>query len=82
MQSSTTSKDRARHLNTTLTRLKFVLFAQACDEFLGVIQHLSKVLMYDSITTDGVTRNLTATKQRFQNMLSTTRSAISKKYRA
>ena len=79
-QGSTASKDRARHLSTTLTSLKFVLFAQACDEFLGVIQHLSKVLQHDNVTIDGATRKFAATKERLQNMLSRTGSVISKLY--
>ena len=74
----TVSKDGAHHLNTALTSLKFVLIAQACDKSLGVIQHLSKVLEYDSVTTDGVTRKFAAAKERLQNMLSATGSAISK----
>ena len=39
----TKNKDRARHLHTTLTSLKFFLFSHACMEFLAPIKHFSKV---------------------------------------
>jgi len=42
------------------------------------MQHFSKVLQYDDLTIDGVTRKFTATKERLQNMLSTLESSISK----
>lgn len=77
-QGSTQSEDRARQLNTTLTNLKFFLFAKSCAEFLGIVHHFSKLLQYDNITIDGVTRKFTATKQRLENMLSSIGSAISK----
>ena len=77
-QGLTQSKDRARQLNTTLTNLKFFLFAKFCAEFLGIVQHFSKLLQYDNITIDGVTRKFTATKERLENMLSSIGSAISK----
>ena len=77
-QGSSHSKDRARQLHSNLTSLKFFLFAGACAEFLAVIQHFSKVLQYDSITIDGVTRKFTATKERLQNMLGSIGSAVSK----
>lgn len=76
-QGSTQNKDRARRLHTTLTSLKFFLFTRICAEFLAVIQHFSKVLQYDSITIDGVTRNFTATKERLGNLLSSIDSALS-----
>ena len=44
----------------------------------NLVQHFSKVLQYDSITMDGVTRKFTATKERLENMLSSVGSAISK----
>lgn len=77
-QGLTQSKDRARQLNTTLTNLKFFLFAKSCAEFLGIVQHFSKLLQYDNITIDGVTRKFTVTKERLENMLSSIGSAISK----
>ena len=67
-QGSTMNRSRALHLNTTLTSLKFFLFAHLCAEFLAAIQHLSKVLQYDDITSDGVIRQLGATKERLENM--------------
>ena len=54
-QGSTQIKDRARQLNTTLTSLKFFHFAKSCAEFL-VVQHFSKVMQYNSLTIDGVTK--------------------------
>ena len=77
-QGSTQSKDRACQLNTTLTSHKFFLFAKSCAESLAVVQHFSKVLQYDTITMDGVTRKFTATKERLENILSSVGSAISK----
>ena len=49
---TTTSKDRACHLNSNLANMKFVLF-QSCSEFLTIIQSLSSVLHYDDVTIDG-----------------------------
>ena len=42
----------ALHLHARLTSWK--TFACPCAEFLAAIQHLSKVLQYDDITSDGV----------------------------
>ena len=67
-QGTTMNKSRALHLHATLTSLKFFLFARPCAEFLAAIQHLSKVLQYDNITSDGVIRKLAATKERLENM--------------
>ena len=55
---------QGNRLHTTLTSLKFFLFSRACIEFLSAIQHLSKFLQYDSITTDGVLQTFTATKEK------------------
>ena len=76
-QGSTMNKSRALHLHTTLTSLKFLLFARPCAEFLAAIQHLSKMLQYDDITSDGVIRRLAATKERLENMHSSMDTAIS-----
>ena len=63
-EGSTMNKSRALHLHKTLNSLKFLLFARPCAEFLAAIQHLSKVLQYDDITSNGVVWRLAATKER------------------
>lgn len=68
---STAMKSKAQHLNNTLTNLKFLLFIKVCLEYLGIISHLSKVMQYDDITIDGVTRKLKATIDRLHEMEST-----------
>ena len=65
---STAMKSRAQQLNTTLTNMKFLLFARVCSEYLGVVSHLSKVLQYDDITIDGVVKKLKATIDRLHEM--------------
>ena len=75
-QGTTRNKDRARHLHTTLTSLKFFLFSRACFEILASIQQFSKVLQYDSITSDGMLRSLAATKESLGNVLSTVDSSL------
>ena len=64
-------KSKAQYLNNTLTNLKFLLFIKVCLEYLGIISHLSKVMQYDDITIDGVTRKLKATIDRLHEMEST-----------
>ena len=76
-QSSTQNKSRAQHLHTTLTDLKFFLFSHTCAEFLAAIQHFSKVLQYDGITSDGALQSFAATQERLQIMQSTIDSSIS-----
>ena len=65
------------YLHATRTSLKFFLFARPCAEFLGAIQHLSKVLQYDNITTNVVVQKLAATNERLEIMYSSIDSAIS-----
>ena len=76
-QSSTQNKNRAKQLHTTLTSLKFFLFSHACVEFLAAIQHFSKVLQYDGITSDGALKSFAATQERLHNMETTIDSSIS-----
>ena len=76
-QGTTKNKDRGRHLYTTLTSLKFFLFSRGCFEILSSIQQFSKVLQYDSITSDGMLRSLAATRERLGNVLSTVDSSLS-----
>ena len=75
-QGKTVSKDRAHHLNSTLTNLKFVLFAQSCSEFLTSIQSLSIALQFNSATVDGVLQKLAATKERLETMSTTVSTSV------
>ena len=77
-QGSTVSRDRAKHLNSTLTNLKFFLFARACNEFFTTIDSLSKALQYESISVDGVLRKLSATKERLDSMAASVGVSIAK----
>ena len=65
---STAMKGRTQQINSTLTNVKFLLFARVCSEYLGTVSHLSKLLQYDDITIDGVTRKLKATIDRLHEM--------------
>ena len=61
-------KGRAQKINSTLTNVNFLLFARVCSEHLGTVSHLSKILQYDDIAIDDVTRKLKATIDRLHKM--------------
>ena len=76
-QGSTQFRERAHHLHSNLTSLKFFLFSRACKDFLAAIQSLSKSMQYDNASVDSIVRKLSATKERLEYLLSEVPSSIS-----
>ena len=70
------SKDRAKHLNSTLTNLKFFLFSRACLVFFVTIESLSNAVQSDRVSVDGVVRKLSATKERLDIMAASVPATI------